>query len=159
MSTKQVDFKIEHATKEDWNEILKLLEETNLTFWMTGTENYNDFYVVKDPLANNLICCFAIIHKNNIGILKSFGVRKEKQGKGIGKQIANEIPGICKKLGINKLYAACEEPQNNFWGKTFLKEIKYNEAKDDLFLNYTSIFIDKVPNYFEIEHFFLWETI
>ena len=93
--------------------------------------------------------------ENTIGILKSFAISTNLQGKGIGKYIVNNnLKKFCKQLGIKKLYAASiEAPQ--FWAKTIFKEIKRNEIKDDYFFGYLNNFCDKVSNYLEKTHYFL----
>ena len=146
--------KIEKANENDWDSILKLLEQTDLTFWFTGSENYNSFYCVKEPTDNEIICCFAIEYEKDIGVLKSFTTIKSLQGKGIGKYIADKTPNICKQLGIKKLYAASIEAPK-FWTKTILKEISFNEIKDPYFLKYLNNFCHKVPDYFNKTHYFL----
>ena len=146
--------KIGKASQNDWGPILKLLEETDLTSWFTGNESYKNFYTVKEPELKKIICCFAIEHENNVGILKSFAIAKKIQGKGYGKLIANKSPEIAKELSIKKLYAASKEAPN-FWIKTIFKEIKYGEIEDSYFLKYLNCFKDKVENYFEKTHYFL----
>ena len=119
----QDNLKIEPAAEKDWLEILKLLEENDLTFWFTGNESSKNFYIGKDPENKRIICCFSIEFENTIGILKSFAISKELHGKGIGKHIVNNnLERLGQQLGIKKLYAASiEAPQ--FWAKTIFKEI------------------------------------
>lgn len=122
------------ATESDWDEILKLLDETKLSFWLSGTENYKNFYVIKDK-NNILIACFAIYCEGNIGIIKSFAVSKRIQGKGIGKHLANKIiPEIGKDLNLTILYllAGNKDPfvSIHFWRKTVYKSIKEDEVKE-----------------------------
>ena len=147
--------KVEPAGEKDWLEILQLLEENDLIFWFTGNESSKNFYIAKDPKNKKIICCFAIEFENTIGILKSFAISKELQGKGIGKYIVNSnLERLCRQLGIKKLYAASiEAPQ--FWAKTIFQEIKRSEIKDDYFFKYLNNFSDKVINYFEKTHYFL----
>ena len=149
--------KIEKATHKDWKSILDLMEKTDLAFWFTGNESYNNFFVVKDNQKKEIICTFSIEHENKIGVLKSFATKIELQGKGIGKHIVNsEIRELAKNLGIEKLYAASIEAPK-FWQKTILKEIKFQDIKDQYFLDYLDNFKDKVENYFEKTHYFLLE--
>ncbi|MBI2995185.1 MAG: GNAT family N-acetyltransferase [Candidatus Melainabacteria bacterium] len=145
---------IEKASQSDWKSILKLLEETRLTRWFSGKENYKNFFVIKDSSDNNSICCFAIEFENKIGILKSFAVRKDLQGKGIGKFITNKIPEICKKLGIRKLYAASSESPD-FWRKTIFKEVQTNEIKEPYAVQYINFIKSSFPKEFQCSHFFL----
>ena len=147
--------KIEPASEKDWLEILQLMEENDLTFWFTGNESSKNFYIAKDSENKKIICCFAIEFENTIGVLKSFAVSKNLQGKGIGKYIVNNnLEGLCQELGIKKLYAASIEAPE-FWAKTIFQEIKRSDIKDDYFFKYLNNFCDKVSNYFEKTHYFL----
>ena len=147
--------KIESASEKDWLEILQLLEENDLIFWFTGNESSENFYIARNPENKKIICCFAIEFENTIGILKSFAISKDLQGKGIGKFIVNSnLERLCKQLGIKKLYAASiEAPQ--FWARTIFKEITRSEINDDYFFKYLNNFCDKVSDYFEKTHYFL----
>lgn len=150
--------KIEKATPKDWESILDLMNKTDLAFWFTGNENYENFFVVKDNLKDEIICTFAIEHENKIGVLKSFATKTELQGKGIGKYIVNnKIMDLVKSIGIDRLYAASIEAPG-FWQKTIFKEIKLKDIKDKYFLNYLNNFKDLVPNYYEKTHYFLLEV-
>ena len=142
------NLKIEKANESDWNPILKLLEETNLTSWLTGNEIYKNFYTVKENDNKFLMCCFALEFEDEIGILKSFAIRKDLQGKGIGKHIANRTPEIAKRFGVKRLYAASIEAPN-FWLKTSFKEIKLDEIRDSYFLEYLRVYANKIPNYYK----------
>lgn len=150
------ELKIKKATQNDWQETLKLLEDVGLTFWFTGGENYKTFYIVSDPETKKIICCFSIVCENDIGILKSFAIKKDLQGRGIGKYIANKTPEVAKSQGIKKLYAASKEaPQ--FWQKTVFKELTINEVKDNFFLDYLNGLKDRINDYYQCTHFFLKE--
>ena len=150
--------KIEKATHKDWKSILDLMRKTDLAFWFTGNESYDNFFVVKDNPTEEIICTFSIEYEAKIGILKSFATKIELQGKGIGKYIVNsKMKELAKSLGIERLYAASiEAPQ--FWAKTIFQEIKRSEIKDDYFFKYLNNFCDKVLNYFEKTHYFLLEV-
>lgn len=140
--------KIQNAHKKDWNEILNILEETSLTRWFTGGENYKNFYIVKDPqttkISSKILCCFSITTKEDIAILKSFAVRKDFQGKGIGKIIANKTIEIAKKLNAKKIFAASSESPG-FWKKTIYTEINLNEIKEPYYLSYVKKIEIKFP--------------
>lgn len=138
------NLRFEKAKEKDWNEILGLLEETNLIDRISGNGNHENFYTVKAQ--GKLVCCFAIFHKNNIGILKSFGIRKEYQGQGIGKIIANQLPDLIKTIGINRLYAASWEAPG-FWRKTNFKEVNPKESKDTFFLIYVNYLEKNFPQF------------
>lgn len=152
-----LDLTVIQAKDTDWNEILNLLEETDLTIWFTGKESSKDFFIVRDPDTRRLICCFSIIKEDDLGILKSFAVRKELQGKGIGKYITLKMFEVNKKFGIKKLFAASEDPVYKFWLKNNFKEIKYSEIEERFFYNYVDPFKNKIKNYFDFAHFLLFE--
>lgn len=152
----QDNLKIETAKEEEWEPILKLLQEAGLVFWLTGNENHNGFYVVKDIVSKNIICCFAIECQKDVGILKSFAIKNNFQGKGVGKSIVdNKIGKIAKELGISKLYAASQEAPG-FWRKTIFNEIQFSAINDPFFLAYINKFKDKIKNYFENTWFFIY---
>ena len=146
------DLKIKKANKEDWNEILNLLKEVNLIDRILGNGHYKSFYVVKDT--KQIICCFAIFHEINIGILKSFGIKKEYQGQGIGKKIINKLPELMKNLGLNKLYAASWEAPG-FWGKAGFKEINFTESHDNYFLQYADYLEKNYPQFSATRKYFI----
>jgi N-acetylglutamate synthase-like GNAT family acetyltransferase len=127
--------KIKKANPKDWGEILEIMEETGRTVFFNGTEDYKKFYVVRNSDNEKMLSAFVIESESDIAILKFFGVRKNIQGKGIGKFIANKIPEIVKEFEIKKLYASTWEALE-FWRKTIFKEIKISEIKDRFFLVY-----------------------
>ncbi len=150
----QDNFKIEKAKKEDWNEILILLEETNLIDRILGNGNHKNFYIVKAIDTKKIICCFAIFHKDNIGILKSFGIKKELQGQGIGKKIANKLPELIKSVGLNKLYAASWEAPD-FWEKAGFEELDFNASNDCYFLEYADYLEKNYPQFLDNRKYFV----
>jgi N-acetylglutamate synthase-like GNAT family acetyltransferase len=152
----QDKLKIEKAKKEDWDEILILLEETNLIDRVSGNGNYENFYSVK--IQDKIICCFAIFYKDNIGILKSFGIKKDLQGQGIGKKIVNKLPELIKSIGLNKLYAASWEAPE-FWEKAGFQEINFNESKDDYFLKYSDYLEKNYPQFAKTRKYFILRLI
>lgn len=146
---------IEKANDSDWDLILKLLEETRLTFWFSGNESYKNFYIVRDKSAGSFACCFAIDTEEKTGILKSFAIRKDLQGKGFGKNIVSRLSDIMKKTGLNKLYA-CSYEAPDFWRKTIFSEININSVKDNFYLNYVNNLKTYHSQYYpEIVHFLL----
>lgn len=155
-SISKATFKIEKSLKSDWSTILEILEESGLTQWFLGNESYEKFFLVRNEDKNNIICCFSIETNGETGILKSFATRKSLQGKGIGKKVADLLPGLCKDLGIKKLYAASQESPN-FWRKTIFKEIKFEEIKNDFFINYLDFFKNHIDNYYACTFYFLIE--
>ena len=144
--------KFEKATIEDRNEITNLLKEANLLDYTPENENYKSFYLVK--LNKKIICCFALDTNTNIALLKSFGVRKELRGKGIGKIIANKLSELGKSLGLKKIYAASWEAPN-FWKKAGFKEINYLDSKDNHFLNYAHYLEEHFPQFTKDRKYFV----
>lgn len=139
------EFKVEKAKIDEWNLILDILKEVRLTYWFVGTENYSTFYVAKDPATEDIVCCFSIDYEGEIGILKSFAVRKKLQKKGIGQYVVSKIPEIARDCGIKKLYATSHEAKA-FWRKTIFSEIDKSKVKEPYILKYLSCVCDaKIP--------------
>ncbi len=141
------------ASQDDWDSILKLLNETKLSFWFSGEENYKNFYVVINTETNEIINCFAIYREGKVGILKQFATSKKLQGKGIGKYIANTIiPKIAKEIGLEKIYlqAGNKEPFTSihFWRKTIFKPLDKDEIKDNYAKDYFNNLEEKFPEHF-----------
>lgn len=145
--------KIEKATKEDWADIVAILQETNLIDRVSGNGTHENFYTVK---AEDIVSCFAIFHKDKVGILKSFGVKKECQGKGLGKIIVNKLPKLIHDIGVNTLYAASWEAPE-FWEKVGFKRIKFNESKDNYFLQYAEYLEKNYPQFKDKRRYFVLE--
>ena len=145
---------IKKAKEEDWKAILVLLEEAGLAIYMTGKETHKNFYVVQDFKAKNLICCFVIDFEDKTGILKSFAIKKDLQGQGIGKIIANKIPKLAKELGLENVYASSWESPG-FWQKTDFNEINEKEATDKYFLKYVNYLETNFPQYTDKRKHFL----
>ncbi|MBI3591276.1 MAG: GNAT family N-acetyltransferase [Candidatus Melainabacteria bacterium] len=147
--------KIEKATSADWESILQLLEEAELLTSFLGNETYKTFYVIKEPKSKLIICCFSIDFENKTGILKSYAIKKDFQGKGIGKITANKIPTLAKELGLTKIYATSWEAPG-FWRKTLFKEINTTKSKDNYFLKYANHLETKFPRFLkQMKHFVL----
>ena len=144
--------KTEKASKEDWDEILALLEETNLIDRISGNGTYESFYTVK--IQNKIICCFAVLYEGKIGILKSFGIKKEYQGKGIGKNVSNKLPELLRNLGLTKIYAASWEAPD-FWGKVGFQEVNFNKSSDDYFLQYAAYVEKNYPQFASKRKYFV----
>lgn len=132
------DLKVEKSKEKDWQEIYEVMEDTKLSVWFFGGENHERFYHVRNPDTNEMICCFQLYIEKEVAILRSVGVRKNIQKKGIGKYIVNSlvIP-LAKSLGIKRLYARGNAKgdfnTNGFWKKTFFTHIKVSEIIDKLF--------------------------
>ena len=151
------------ALQADWGSILKLLDETNLSFWFSGEENYKNFFVVTNTETNEIINCFAIYIEGKVGILKQFATSKQLQGKGIGKYIANKIiPKVAKDIGLEKIYlqSGNKEPFTSihFWKKTFFKPIDKDEIKDNYAKNYITHLENTFPEHFYREATFYIEV-
>ena len=128
---------IHPASQDDWKEILKLMEETGRTFYFSGKESYEKFYVVKDPDTQNILCAFELEIKAPVAVLKYLGVKKSLQGKGIGKYVVNKVPELLKNKAVRRLYASTWE-SHSFWEKTDYKEIRIKDVKDEFFKAYLS---------------------
>ena len=140
----QDNLKIERANKENLDEIMGLLKEANLLDYTPNNENYKSFYLIKSD--KNIICCFALDTESDIALLKSFGIKKELRGKGIGKSIVNKLPKLGKKLGLKKIYAVSWEAPE-FWEKVGFDEINPTDSKDNYFLSYVDYLEKKFPQY------------
>ena len=141
------------AKQEDWKEILNLLEEANLIDRVSGNGTFDSFFTVKDT-DNKIISCFAINQNNDIGILKSFAVRKNLRGFGIGKSIVEKISTLAKDIGLKKLYAASWEAPG-FWIKTSFKEINPFESEDEFFIKYRDYLEENYPQFADTKKYFL----
>ena len=147
-----LELKIEKANKEDWNEIIALLKDANLFSYIPDNENYEKFYVVKTD--KNIICCFALDVKTDIAILKSYAVKKELCGKGIGKNIASQLPDLGKNLGLKNIYAASWEA-GDFWRKAGFKEINLNKSTSSCFLEYANSLEKDYPQFSKKTRYFI----
>lgn len=93
------------CSKKGWQEVLSILKETKMDFWLLGKEKPSEFYLVRDQISKEAICCFKFSQEKDVGILKNVALRPNLQGKGIGTFIANNIiPKVAKEIGIKKLY-------------------------------------------------------
>lgn len=148
------NLEFQRANQNDWAEILNLLDETKLSYWFTGSENSNNFFHVKE--SGKLISCFAIYQKDDIGILKSFGVSKNHQGKGLGKHIAhNIIPSVCKDLKIKKLFLLADNAEPffslSFWERTDYTRIEKEKVTEPYIQEYFEDIRINFPQYIEKE--------
>lgn len=139
---------IQKVDSSNLNLAKELLKETGLDFWIPKDETYKNFYAVIDKNTNSVIGCFAIDFENKTGILKSFAIKKDLQGHGIGKYLVNEIPKLCKTLNLEELYAASREAPD-FWKKTIFKEIELSQIKNDYYLKYSEYLKIKLPEEFD----------
>ena len=146
--------KINKASKDDWETIVEILNESQMTFWFTGGEDYKIYYTVTDESLKQTIGCFAFDINETTGILRSFTLRKNTRGKGIGKHIVSSfIPKIAKELRLKKLFllSDTQEPYVScpFWEKTIFKKIKINDVKDKFFKAYLDLDEVKFPDFVE----------
>lgn len=149
-----MEINIQKAKKDDWQNILNLLEEAGLKEYLPDEEFNANFFVLYDE-SDNLISTFTIDFQDGIGILKSFAISKTIQGKGIGKRVANEMDKIAKGIGLKKLYASSWEAPR-FWRKTIFKEIDENENSDLYFKDYKDRINERFPEYTKsTKHFLL----
>ena len=137
------------SSEKEWNDVLEILKETELYIWLNGKEQYQNFYVIKEPEIKKIVGCFTFSQEGNIGILKNLGIAKAFQRKGISMYVANNrIPQIAKERGIKKLYLHGNDrgpfTSHHFWKKTIFKHIKSTEVKDKYYIDY---FNHLVSNY------------
>ncbi len=150
-----LEIRIEKATKDEWESILGLLDETGSKEYLSGKETYKTFYTTRLNNDTSFVNCFSIEVENNIGILKSFAIKKELQGKGLGKIITTKLTEITRQLALKKLYASSWEAPG-FWIKTNLKEIKEESIVDSFFLHYVQSLQKDFPIlYRSVKHFVL----
>ncbi|OGI10583.1 MAG: hypothetical protein A3I68_06745 [Candidatus Melainabacteria bacterium RIFCSPLOWO2_02_FULL_35_15] len=150
--------KIEKANEKDWNEITYLLKEAGLFPYIGKDENFKKFYVIKSSEIKNVICCFTLDIENNIAILKSYAVKNEFRGKGIGKNVAKRLPELGKNLNLRKIYAASWEA-GNFWKKSGFKEVDLNKLLDTYFLKYAEHLEKNYPQFSEKTRYFILTLI
>ena len=146
---------IEKANSKSLSVVKELLKESGLIFWISNDETYKNFYTITDK--RNIIGCFAIDYENTTGILKSFAIKKDLQGKGIGKKIVSMIPELCKSLKIKDLYAASKEAPD-FWRKTLFEEIDLPKVTNDYYLKYSEYLKNKLPEVFDQTKIFYLNT-
>ncbi len=149
---------VQKANSNYLKSVKELLKEAGLDFWIPNDETYKNFYVVIDKNTNSTIGCFAIDFENKTGILKSFAIKKNLQGHGIGKYLVNEIPRLCKILNIEELFAASREAPS-FWKKTIFKEIELSEIKNAYYLQYSEYLKIKAPEEFDETKIFYLKII
>ena len=147
------------CAKEEWNDVLDILKETEQDICFTGEEKYEDYYAVKLSNVHEIIGCFTIAQENEIGILKHLGIKTRLQRQGIGKYLSeNVVPKIAKERRIKKLYLLGNNrgpyTAYQFWNKTFYKHIKASEIKDKFFLDYYNHTIKIMP-----KELFLLESV
>ena len=146
------ELKFEKASKKDLNEIVSLLKDANLFDYIPKNENFESFFVVKSN--KNIICCFTLDIENDIAILKSYAIKNELRGKGIGKNIASKLPELGKTLKLKKIYAASWEAPE-FWKKAGFNEINHLNSKDSHFLNYASYLEKHFPQFTKDRKYFV----
>lgn len=129
------------CSETSWKEVLEILKETKMDFWLTEKESPDEFYLVREPTSKKAICCFKFTQEGEIGILKNVAVRPNNQRKGVGTFIVNNIiPKVAKDRGIKKLYLLGNDrgpyTSHNFWKKTIYTQISPHEVKDKFFRDY-----------------------
>lgn len=149
--------KIDKAKQEEWDSILEILNETNLFIYFSGNESYKTFYVVKEPTTFLIIACFSIDYDKEVGILKSFAIRNQYQGKGIGKAIIKQMLKLAQRLKLRRIYFHSIEKPLGFWKKTVFKNINEKEINDKYFLNYIHHLETTYPNDYDNNRLFYLE--
>ena len=118
------------ANKQDAKYIILILQEISHYFPQDGREHeaWNDFYAQKNisprvAIYNNQIIGFAnLLVEKNIrgGVLGHIGdvaVRKDMQGKGVGKILIEDLKLIAKDLGCYKVNLSCDDSSLDFYKK------------------------------------------
>ncbi len=151
---KTLNLNINKATKTDWVVILEILDESKMTFWFTGGEDYQIFYTITDKSTKKIIGCFAFDVDEGTGILRSFILRKNTRGKGLGKHIANSIvPQIAKELKLKRIFLLSDnqEPYVScpFWERTIFKKTVISNVQDKFFKDYLDLDAIKFPEFLE----------
>lgn len=118
------------ANKQDAKYIILILQEISHYFPQDGREHeaWNDFFAQKNifprvAIYNNQIIGFAnLLVEKNIrgGVLGHIGdvaVRKDMQGKGVGKILIEDLKLIAKDLGCYKVNLSCDDSSLDFYKK------------------------------------------
>lgn len=131
--------KIESALKSDWADILTLLKESKMDFWLDKDQDHKDFYKILDR--DELICSFALLTEKNETILRHFTLKKSLQGKGYGKALANNLlPDFLAKNGIKTVYLLCDNKEPyvsyRFWVKTRFTVLDNSAVVPEFFQKY-----------------------
>jgi len=86
-------------------------------------ENLRDFWVAEE---NNKItgCCALHISWDDLAEIKCLAVAKNRQGKGIGKELVSACLDEAKELGAKRIFALTYKPE-------FFKKFRFKRVKHD----------------------------
>ncbi|MDD5691937.1 MAG: N-acetyltransferase [Candidatus Omnitrophica bacterium] len=108
-------------------------------------ENIRDFWVYEDK--GKLIGCAALhISWDDLAEIKSLAVAKNKQGKGIGRDLATACLAEAKVMGAKKIFVLTYKPE--FFKKLGFKRIKQSDLPHKIWAE--CINCSKFPNCREI---------
>lgn len=108
-------------------------------------ETLRDFWIYEE---NNRImgCCALHIAWDNLAEIKSLAVCKDKQGKGIGKDLISTCLKEAKELGVKKVFALTYKPE--YFKKFSFKRIRNSSLPHKIWAE--CINCSKFPNCKEI---------
>ncbi len=151
---------IQEAQSSNWDEIIFLLQESKMDFWMDKGQDHRDFYVILEN--ENIIGCFALMSNSQDVILRHFTLKKDLQGKGYGKYLSNIlIPDFLKSMKFNTIYLLCDnkEPYTSylFWRKTNYRVLENNFLVPSFFQEYMDKDARENPEYVDTRFAFCLE--
>lgn len=118
---------ISKASKSDYQQIIELLENSNLP--VKGVkEILNNTFVAKNK--DKIIGCAALELYNSTALLRSVAVNKLYQGKGIGLQLTMKSIDLAKSKSIKEIYLLTETAENYFTKLGFNKITRSEASKE-----------------------------
>lgn len=139
------------ASAQDWPAVLNVLQEARLDCFLSGLEQWQDFFCIEDQQDSRVIGCFTFAQMGEVGILKNFAIISMGRKKGLGLIVANNaIPFIAQQKGITKLYLhGNKRPPHYtsfyFWEKTCFHHIAVADIKDASYRDYLNDLIARCP--------------
>ena len=99
------------AITQDLPEVLTLLKLVDLP--IEGVkEHFHDFFIIrKDKM---VVGCVGIEIYENVGLLRSLGIRPTFQGKGLGKQMVGKIEEYSAEKGLRNIYLLTDTAEKFF---------------------------------------------
>ena len=95
--------KIEIFTEGDEKEIIRLLSEADLPTEDLTLDKPKNFLVARGK-GGSVIGTIGVEPYQDIGLLRSLVVDPSHRGKGLGKQLVDELPSFGKRKGIKALF-------------------------------------------------------
>ncbi len=87
-------------------------------------ENLRDFWVVEEG-HKILGCCALHVSWEDLAEIKALAVLKNKQGKGIGRQLVTACMGEAKELGARKVFVLTYKP--DYFKQFGFKRVKHSD--------------------------------